>query len=163
VKSRFRVALVALLATATALLTAGAASPSHVVVPPHSLLSGAMKCSGDVPSPGAWVNAGFGRIRVCWRLGTFDVEGDIQDTRTDTYCVDARFNRAFTADGSFHKFPHTPPQLFGSAVSCGSIQHFYTQVDDDLNTYDSLWKIRIYRSTAFVLALDTHTARTVQR
>jgi hypothetical protein len=123
-----------------------------------------MKCSGDVPSPGAWVNAGYGRIRVCWRFdgGIFDVEGDIQDTRTDTYCVDARFNRYGTVDGSFHKFPRSSPQLFGSAVSCGAISHFYTQVDQDGVTYDSLWKIRIYRSTAFVQALDTHTARIVR-
>lgn len=139
-------------------MSTAAAAPTDNV---HTLLTGNMFCTGDTPSPGSWVDAGFGRIRVCIDVPGRSVEGDIQDTRTDGYCVEAKFNEFAVVDGSFHSFPTSPPSMFGSARSCGALSHFYTAGNP--LPYDALWKIRIYRSTAFVLALDTHIARLVRR
>ncbi len=147
--------LVALGALVAVLLpaTAANAQPNHT-----TFLQGPSWCSGDVPSPGAWVDAGWGRIRVCVSVFDRTVEADLQDTRTDGYCVDARFNEFATTSGAFKSF--YPGTYVGSTRSCGAISHFVTNVAD---VYDAVWQIRLYRSTAFKLALDTHVARPVSR
>jgi len=132
--------------------TAASAAPQRAVS-----LSGRVWCSGDVPSPGAWIYASWGRIRACVTVTDRTAEVYVDDIKTDGMCVTAEWNEYATTSAAFKAFP--AGTYVGATRSCGSIQHFVTSVAD---VYQAIWKIRLYRGSSFVTALDTHTARILQ-